>query len=144
MLILSRNVLPKGREGRWAGARPAPTEEEKARQAQASEVDGWWYLILHYDIAAQLKKGVQAMALERTAHPYIVRDSTIYGGEPIVEGTRTGVRHIILLFQAGKDPEEIADIQRITLAQVYDAISYFYDNEAEIEHYIRNESWGAS
>lgn len=84
------------------------------------------------------------MALERTAHPYIVRDSAIYGGEPIIEGTRTGVRHIILLFQAGKDPEEIADGQRISLAQVYDAISYFYDNEAEIEHYIRNESWGSS
>ena len=84
------------------------------------------------------------MAIERTTHPYIIRDSTIYGGEPIVEGTRTGVRHIILLFQSGKDPEEIADIQRISLAQVYDAISYFYDNEAEIEHYIRNESWGDS
>jgi len=81
------------------------------------------------------------MALERTAHPYIVRDPAIYGGEPIVEGTRTGVRHIILLFQSGKDPEEIANIQRLTLAQVYDAISYFYDNEAEIEHYIRNEAW---
>src|SRR2546428_13941169 len=81
------------------------------------------------------------MAIERTAHPYIVRDSAIYGGEPIVEGTRTGVRHIILLFQSGKDPEEIADIQRISLAQVYDAITYFYDNEAEIEHYIRNQSW---
>ncbi len=94
--------------------------------------------------SSKLQKGVQVMALERTAHPYIVGDSTIYGGEPIVEGTRTGVRHIILLFQSGKDPEEIADIQRITLAQVYDAISYFYDNEAEIEHYIRNESWGSS
>jgi uncharacterized protein (DUF433 family) len=81
------------------------------------------------------------MAIERTAHPYIVRDSAIYGGEPIVEGTRTGVRHIILLFQSGKDPEDIANIQRLTLAQVYDAISYFYDNEAEIEHYIRNESY---
>ncbi|OLC61252.1 MAG: hypothetical protein AUH89_02805 [Ktedonobacter sp. 13_1_40CM_4_52_4] len=81
------------------------------------------------------------MSIERTAHPYIVRDSAIYGGEPIVEGTRTGVRHIILLFQSGKDPEEIANSQRITLAQVYDAISYFYDNEAEITHYIRNESW---
>jgi uncharacterized protein (DUF433 family) len=81
------------------------------------------------------------LSIERTAHPYIVRDSAIYGGEPIVEGTRTGVRHIILLFQSGKDPEEIANSQRITLAQVYDAISYFYDNEAEITHYIRNESW---
>ncbi len=82
------------------------------------------------------------MAIERTAHPYIVRDSTIYDGEPIVEGTRTGVRHIILLFQQGKDPEEIAYTQHLSLAQVYDAISYFYDNEAEIEHYIRNVSWG--
>jgi len=84
------------------------------------------------------------MAIERTAHPYIVRDSTIYGGEPIIEGSRAGVRHVILLFQSGKDPEEIANIQRLSLAQVYDAISYYYDNEAEIEHYIHNESWGDS
>ncbi|HZR40139.1 MAG TPA: DUF433 domain-containing protein [Ktedonobacteraceae bacterium] len=82
------------------------------------------------------------MSLERTAHPYIVRNSSIYGGEPIIEGTRTAVRHIILLFQSGQDPEEIANDQRLSLAQVYDAISYFYDNEDEIRHYIRNESWG--
>jgi uncharacterized protein (DUF433 family) len=81
----------------------------------------------------------QLVTIERTAHPYIIRDSALYGGEPIVEGTRTAVRHIILLFQSGKDPEEIANTQRITLAQVYDAISYFYDNEAEITHSIRNE-----
>ena len=85
-----------------------------------------------------------AMSLERTAHPYIVRDSSIYGGEPIVEGTRTGVRHVILQFQSGRDPEEIATIHRLSLAQVYDALSYYYDNEGEIEHYIHNESWGAS
>ncbi|GHO95798.1 hypothetical protein KSF_058460 [Reticulibacter mediterranei] len=82
------------------------------------------------------------MAIERTAHPYIVRDSTLYGGEPIVEGTRTGVRHIILMFESGQDPEVIAVNQRLSLAQVYDAISYYYDNEEEIKHYIRNESWG--
>ena len=79
------------------------------------------------------------MATERTTHPYIIHDSDIYNGEPIIEGTRTGVRHVILLFQSGKDPEEIASIHRITLAQVYDALSYYYDNEGEIEHYIHNE-----
>lgn len=80
------------------------------------------------------------MSSERTAHPYIVRDSTIYNREPIVEGTRTGVRHIILQFQAGRDPEEIASIHRLSRAQVYDALSYYYDNESEIEHYIHNEA----
>lgn len=79
------------------------------------------------------------MPIERTTHPHIVRDTAMYAGEPIVEGTRTGVRHIILLFQSGQDPEEIAASQRLNLAQVYDAISYFYDNEAEIMRYIRNE-----
>lgn len=82
------------------------------------------------------------MSIERTAHPYIVRDSAIYGGEPIVEGTRTGVRHVILLFEAGQDPEVIANSQRLSLAQVYDAISFYYDHEEEIKHAIRNETWG--
>jgi uncharacterized protein (DUF433 family) len=81
------------------------------------------------------------MSVERTAHPHIIRDATIYGGEPVVEGTRTAVRHIILLYQSGQDPEEIAARQHLNLAQVYDAISYFYDNEEEIKHYIRNETW---
>lgn len=78
------------------------------------------------------------MAIERTAHPYIIRDSDILQGEPLIEGTRTGVRHVVLLFQSGKDPEEIARIHRLTLAQVYDALSYYYDNEREIEHYIHH------
>ena len=80
------------------------------------------------------------MSIERTAHPYIIRDTAIYGGEPIVEGTRTGVRHIILLFQSGKDPEEIASIHRLTLAQVYDALSYYYDHQVEIEYAIHHGS----
>ncbi len=80
------------------------------------------------------------MTIERTAHPYIIRDSFIYEGEPIIEGTRTGVRHVILLFQSGKDPEEIASIHRLSLAQVYDSLSFYYDNPTEIEHYIRNGS----
>jgi uncharacterized protein (DUF433 family) len=79
------------------------------------------------------------MTIERTTHPYIIRDANIYNREPIIEGTRTGVRHIILMFQSGKDPEEIASIHRLTFAQVYDALSFYYDNEVEIEDYIHNE-----
>ncbi len=78
------------------------------------------------------------MTIERPTNPYIIRHSAIYRGEPIIEGTKTGVRHVILLFQSGKDPEEIASIHRLSLAQVYDALSYYYDNEAEIENYIHS------
>ncbi|GCE46905.1 uncharacterized protein (DUF433 family) [Thermosporothrix hazakensis] len=77
------------------------------------------------------------MGIEQTAHPHIIRDSTIYDGEPIIAGTRTGVRHVMLLFQSGLDPEVIAAEQHLTLAQVYDAISYYYDNEEEIKRYMR-------
>jgi uncharacterized protein (DUF433 family) len=87
-----------------------------------------------------MREGAYAMTIERTTHPYIIRNTNIYEGEPIVEGTRTGVRHVILLFQSGKDPEEIASIHRLSLAQVYDALSFYYDNDAEIEHYIHNAS----
>ena len=80
------------------------------------------------------------MTIERTTHPYIIRDTNIYNGEPIIVGTRTGVRHVIVLFLSGKDAEVIASILRITLAQDYDALSFYFDNEAEIEHYIHNES----
>jgi uncharacterized protein (DUF433 family) len=86
-----------------------------------------------------MQEGAYVMSIERTTHPYIIRNSNIYNGEPIIEGTRTGVRHVILLFQSGKDPEEIASIHRLTLAQVYDAVSFYYDNDIEIEHAIHNE-----
>lgn len=78
------------------------------------------------------------MSIERTEHPHIVRDSALYNGEPVVEGTRSAVRHIILLFQGGQDPEVIASDQHLSLPQVYDAISYFYDHEDEIRRYIQS------
>ena len=79
------------------------------------------------------------MSIERTNHPYIVRDSDLYDNEPLVEGSKTAVRHIILLFQSGQDPEEIAATQHLSLAQVYDAISYYYDHVDEIQRAILNE-----
>ena len=79
------------------------------------------------------------MSIERTNHPYIVRDSDVYGSEPFLEGSKTAVRHIILLFQSGQDPEEIAATQHLSLAQVYDAISYYYDHVDEIQRAIVNE-----
>lgn len=72
-----------------------------------------------------------------TGHRYIVTDEAILGGEPIIAGTRTPVRAIVELWRQGIAPEEIAQrLPHLTLAQVFDALSYFSDHQDEIQGYI--------
>ncbi len=74
-------------------------------------------------------------------HRYIVRDTSILGGEPIITGTRTPVRAIVELWRLGVAPEEIpTHLPHLTIAQVFDALSFFSDNQAEItSHISRNQ-----
>ena len=72
-----------------------------------------------------------------TEHRYIVRDDAILGGEPIVVGTGSPVRAVVEFWRLGVAPEEIpTHLPHITLAQVFDALSYYADHQAEIERYI--------
>jgi uncharacterized protein (DUF433 family) len=72
-----------------------------------------------------------------TEHPYITADESILGGEPIIEGTRTPVRAIVELWRLGISPEEIPRrLPHLTLAQVFDALSYYSDHQEEINGYI--------
>lgn len=61
------------------------------------------------------------------------------GGKPHILGHRVKVEHIALMHvNMGMSAAEIvADIPTITLAQVYAALAYFYDHQAEIEADIR-------
>lgn len=79
--------------------------------------------------------------LQATRHRYIVRKKDILSGEPIIEGTRTPVRAIVELWQQGVLPEEIpGQLPHLTLAQVFDALSYYSDHQDEIDEYIeRNQ-----
>jgi len=73
-----------------------------------------------------------------TEHLYIVRDDRILGGEPIIKGTRTPVRAIVEIWRIGKAPEEIpVSLPHLTLAQVFDALSYYSDHQAEINFHIK-------
>jgi uncharacterized protein (DUF433 family) len=76
-----------------------------------------------------------------TDHQYIVRDDAILGGEPIVIDTRTPVRAVVELWRRGLTPEEIpVHLAHLTLAQVFDALSYYAHHQAEIQEYIdRNQ-----
>ena len=72
-----------------------------------------------------------------TENRYIVCDTAILGGEPIIRGTRTPVRAIVELWRLGISPDELpTHLPHLTLAQVFDALSYFSDHQDEIAGYI--------
>jgi len=76
------------------------------------------------------------MAAQTTSR-YVTRNSNILQGEPIITGTRTTVRTIVGLWRLGTSPEEIpTHLPHLTLAQVFDALSFYLDNQAEINDYI--------
>jgi uncharacterized protein (DUF433 family) len=72
-----------------------------------------------------------------TEHRYIVNDDEILGGEPIIRGTRTPVRAIVETWRLGVPAEEIPQgMPHLTLAQVFDALSYYSDHQDEINAFI--------
>ena len=79
--------------------------------------------------------------MQTTEHCYIVTDEQILSGEPIIKGTRTPVRAIVEIWRLGSLPEEIPRrLPHLTLAQVFDALSYYSDHQTEINTYImRNQ-----
>ena len=78
--------------------------------------------------------------MQATEHYYIVTDDRILSGEPIIKDTRTPVRAIVELWRLGIAPEEIPrHLPHLTLAQVFDALSYYSDHQTEINaHIARN------
>lgn len=74
---------------------------------------------------------------QATAHRYIVTEDQILSGEPIIQGTRTPVRAIVEMWRQGMPPEAIPQhLPHLTLAQVFDALSYYSDNQDEINRHI--------
>lgn len=59
------------------------------------------------------------------------------GGEPIVSGTRTSVRSVAEMWRSGHAPEEIPEhLPHLSLAQVFDALSYYAAHQVEIDAFI--------
>lgn len=68
---------------------------------------------------------------------YITTNEKILSGEPTIKGTRTPVRAIVEEWRRGVAPEEIpTGLPHLTLAQVFEALGYYSDNQAEINGYI--------
>jgi len=79
----------------------------------------------------------------KTEYGYIVRTPGVVGGEPRIAGHRIRVRDIVAARDlGGLTPEEIAAsvYPELTLAEVYSALAYYEDHQAEIEQVTRRES----
>lgn len=64
----------------------------------------------------------------------IVRDDDVLGGEPRIEGTRVGVRHVAArIVDSGQSPAYVTDQLDLSMSDVYAALSYYYDNIDEIQ-----------
>ena len=75
----------------------------------------------------------------KTEHPHIHRTPGVCGGEPVIDGLRVAVRHVVTLHQRGEPIVDIAETLGITEAQVFHALSYFFDHRDEILGFIAQE-----
>jgi uncharacterized protein (DUF433 family) len=67
----------------------------------------------------------------------VTHDDDVLGGEPRSAGTRIGVRHVAArVIDSGRSPAHVADQFDVSLAAVYEALSYYYahiDEMRELE-----------
>ena len=84
-----------------------------------------------------------------TDHAHIVRMQGVKGGEPIVRGKGVTVQTIVALTRQGLGPQQIVEEYDgvLTLAEVHEALGYYYDHVGEIEQYLaenrsaREKTW---
>jgi uncharacterized protein (DUF433 family) len=68
-------------------------------------------------------------------HAYIEVVEKSTGPQAVLKGTRIPVSIIMGYLRAGETPASLVEniVPHLTLAQVYDALSYYYDHQDEIE-----------
>ena len=74
----------------------------------------------------------------KTTHPYIERRRGYRGGRATIAGTNFPVSSVVVytLRQGMLAEELVRTFPHLTLAQVHDALSYYYDHQKEIDKEI--------
>jgi len=72
-------------------------------------------------------------------HAYIHQTKGVCGGSPVIVGTRIRVVDIAIEYdRLGYSPDEIIRAHpELELEQVHDALSYYYENQKELDSEIR-------
>ena len=70
----------------------------------------------------------------RTEHLHIEKDTDRYEGKAVIRNTRIPVASIVNHYRSGMNIEEILEgYPSLTPAQLFDALSYYFDNKEEID-----------
>jgi len=71
----------------------------------------------------------------KVKHPYIISSRQHCGGSPVIAGTKFPVRSVVFyILKQGTTPEElIKEFTHLTLSQIYDALSYYYEHKEQID-----------
>jgi len=76
----------------------------------------------------------------KTEHPHVVKVKGVRGGRAVIRGTRLPVWLVVALWKEGSSPEEILEhYPQLSPAQLFDALSYYYDHREEIEAQIKEQ-----
>lgn len=69
---------------------------------------------------------------------HIERTPDVLGGKPRVAGRRVAVEHIVVWHEwMGQSADEIANEYDLSLAEIYAALTYYYDHREEIDESLR-------
>ncbi len=70
-------------------------------------------------------------------HPYVERRPGVQGGRLVIKGSRFPVSSIVQNHRRGQTADEIIDeFPWLQPAEVYDALSYYYDHRGQIDEEI--------
>lgn len=80
--------------------------------------------------------------MSNIAHPHVSSSPGVCGGSPCLSGTRIPVRLVVgYVLHQGMTPEEVlATFPHLSLAAIYDALAYYYDNRAEVDAEIKADA----
>jgi uncharacterized protein (DUF433 family) len=77
----------------------------------------------------------------KVEHPYVLVNPKISGGSPVVAGTRVRIVDIAVEYEyLNCSPDEIVTAHpQLKLEQVHDALSFYYENRAELDKKIKDD-----
>ena len=80
------------------------------------------------------------MSVETILDRHIIITPGVVGGKPHIIGHRIAVQNIVIWHERmGLIADEIAAEYNLTLADVYAALTYYYDHQAEIDATIKDD-----